>query len=348
MKRLKKIFKVIIVTIIVMTFTNIRAYASNTLYDLSKVKNEIYNNLKEWNTEFALNYSGENIQEILDSAIDNEDYLERSVSSYKIKIHGKNNRFTINYRTNKYEEEFINNELKRIVNNLIDPKITDEEKVITINNYLIKIFKYDYSLKSDNAYLALTTKSTICQGYAMVAYKMFNMVGIQSRIVSGTVKGRGHAWNLVNINGNWYHLDITNNDNIIRDKYLLVSDKFLISEGFNWNNAKYPVAYNNYYSSPKTFINYNNDNEEDKESYYNGGKWYYKGGVKHYLRYCGKDAVGWLNNDGKWYYFDKDGSMKIGWIFDNGKWYYCYSNGEMAYNTTIEKRKLSNDGSLMN
>ncbi|ETJ34932.1 hypothetical protein Q604_UNBC10655G0001, partial [human gut metagenome] len=35
---------------------------------------------------------------------------------------------------------------------------------------------YDDTLKSDNVYTALTTKSTICQGYAMTVYKMLNII----------------------------------------------------------------------------------------------------------------------------------------------------------------------------
>ena len=161
------------------------------------------------------------------------------------------------------------------------------------------------------------------------------------------MNGRGHAWNLVNIDGNWYHLDITNNDNIIRDKYLLVSDEFLISEGFSWNKSKYPSSYCNYYNISKSFLDYNNDTEKDIESYYNGGYWYKENGIWHYFRYCDRDAIGWLNNDGNWYYFNENGEMKVGWILDNNTWYYCYSNGQLAYNTTIGKFKLDGSGALI-
>ncbi|AOR22488.1 transglutaminase domain-containing protein [Clostridium taeniosporum] len=348
MKVLRNTLKSIIIGITLITSTYVNVYASETFYDSNKLKNEIYNNLEDWKTDFTLNYGGENIQSILDSAINNEDYLERSVASYNIKISGAINKFNIKYRTTKSQENFIDSELKRIVNNLIDPNMSKVDKIITINNYLVKIYKYDYNLKSDNVYSALTTKKTICQGYAMTAYKMFKILGIDSRIISGTINGTAHAWNMVNIKGNWYHLDITNNDNVIRDKYLLVSDQFLISEGFSWDRSKYPVSYSNYYNSHKTYVDYNNDNEKDIYTYYNGGKWYIKDGVWHYFRYCGKDAIGWLKNDGNWYYFDRNGDMKVGWILDNGTWYYCYSNGQMAYNTTIGKYKLGSTGALIN
>ncbi|EES50833.1 cell wall-binding protein [Clostridium botulinum] len=347
MKGLKNTLKVILIGLIIIASTNINVYASETFYDSNKLKNEIYNNLKDWKTDFTLNYEGDNIQSILDSAIDSEDYLERSVSSYNIKINGEKNKFAIQYRTTKSQEDFIDYELKRIVNNLIDKNMSTVDKVVAINNYLVKIYKYDYSIKSDNVYSALTTKETICQGYAMTAYKMFKLLGIESRIVSGTMNGTGHAWNLVNIDRNWYNLDITNNDNVIRDKYLLVSDEFLINNGFHWNKSKYPTSYYNYYNTQKTFTDYNNDNENDIVSYYNGGYWYIEKGYWHYFRFSGKDARGWLNNDGNWYYFDNDGKMKVGWLLDNGTWYYCYSNGQMAYNTMIGNYRLDENGALI-
>ena len=348
MKKLKNILKVILIGIIIIASTNVSVYASETYYNSNEFKNAIYNHLKIWETDFSLNYYGDNIQAILDSAIDSEDYLERSVSSYNVKINGEKHKFSIQYRTNKLEEDFIDGELRRIVNNLIDPKMETIDKVIAINNYLVKIYKYDYSIKSDNVYSALTTKKTICQGYAMTAYKMLKMLGIDSRIVSGTMNGRGHAWNLVKIEGKWYHLDITNNDNITRDKYLLVSDDFLTSEGFSWNKSKYPSSYCNYYNISKAFLDYNNDTEKDIESYYNGGYWYEEDGIWHYYRYCDRDAIGWLNNDGNWYYFNNDGEMEVGWILDNNKWYYCYSNGQLAHDTTIGQYKLDSSGALIN
>ncbi|MBS2904936.1 transglutaminase domain-containing protein, partial [Klebsiella pneumoniae] len=103
----------------------------------------------------------------------------------------------IQYRTNKDQEDYIDSELSRIVNNLIDSRMSTEEKIEAINNYVVKIYKYDDTLKSDNVYTALTTKSTICQGYAMTVYKMLNILGIDCRIINGDKSGTSHAWNLV-------------------------------------------------------------------------------------------------------------------------------------------------------
>lgn len=41
---------------------------------------------------------------------------------------------------------------------------------------------------------------------------MLKEAGIENRIISRTADGQNHAWNLVKIRGNWYHMDVTWDD----------------------------------------------------------------------------------------------------------------------------------------
>ena len=54
----------------------------------------------------------------------------------------------------------------------------------------------------------------VCDGYARTARLLFLMTEIESKIVSGTARNQSHEWNLVNIVGEWYHVDITWDDPI--------------------------------------------------------------------------------------------------------------------------------------
>ena len=45
----------------------------------------------------------------------------------------------------------------------------------------------------------------ICGGYAILMKYLLNQCGVEAEIVSNT----GHAWNLVRIDGKWYHCDVT-------------------------------------------------------------------------------------------------------------------------------------------
>ncbi|GAA0078209.1 hypothetical protein UT300005_25870 [Clostridium sp. CTA-5] len=332
---MQKIFKSLILSLVIVSSASVNVFASEQVNNAQELENSMYNHLENWDTDFVLYYNGNDIdnsnkiKDVFEAACKKDDYLERSVSNYRILIRGAEEQVNVTYRTTSEQEKYINSELKRIVNNLIDKNMSDIDKVVAINNYLVKIYKYDDTLKSDNVYSALTTGKTICQGYAMTAYKMFNLAGIQSRIVIGTLNNTGHAWNLVKVNGQWYHLDITNNDNVVRDKYLLESDGFLKNNGFSWDNSAYPSVPYSYYNSSTSYVDYNNDKESGISQIYNGGYWYQKDSFWYYWRGSGVNALGWLNNDNNWYYLGTDGKMRTGWIYDYGNWYYAGKDGKL-------------------
>lgn len=311
------------------------------------LENEIYNHMINRDSTFYFTYYADSALDLLQNAAKRDDYLERSIAIYKTKKIGHFFEVEIQYRTSKEQENYIDSELLRIVNNLIDPIMSTVEKVEAINDYVVKIYKYDDTLKSDNVYTALTTKSTICQGYAMTVYKMLKMIGIDCRIINGYKSGTSHAWNLVKIDGEWYHLDSTNNDNIVRDRYLLKSDDYMISNGFTWDKTRYPSSVSNYFLNGTEYFDYNNDKETDISEYYNGGYWYRDDNSKwHYKRDSGYEVRGWFNYNNNWYYLGEDYTMKTGWVKINGSWYYLYPDGKLATNTTIDGYSLDENGLL--
>ena len=53
-----------------------------------------------------------------------------------------------------------------------------------------------------------------------------NKIGIQNYKISS----KNHIWNLVNLDGTWYHLDATWDDPVVKDnKQYLIHNYFLIS-----------------------------------------------------------------------------------------------------------------------
>ena len=342
---MKTIGRAIVISLGVLTLFSTNVFADTS--DKEKLENEIYDHMVNRDEVFYFTYQADSALDLLQEVAKKDDYLERSISVYRTMKAGYYYRAEIGYRTTKEQEEYIDAELERIVNNLIDKKMTTEQKVKAVNDYIVKIYKYDDTLKSDNVYTALTTKTTICQGYAMTAYKMFNMMGIENRIINGDRKGTSHAWNLVKIDGLWYHLDITNNDNIVRDTYLLKSDSYMKESGYTWDEGNYSSASTDYFSGKTEYIDYNNDKETDIESYYEGGYWYKDNDSKwHYHRNSGYEATGWFKYNDKWYYFDDNGIMKTGWVKTDGNWYYIYSDGTLAVNITIDGYHLNENGAL--
>ena len=97
----------------------------------------------------------------------------------------------------------------------------------------LEVFFHDYLAASvdyvldaphaHDAYGAIVEGKAVCEGYAEALQVLLHRVGIQSLIVLGssvnpeTGESEGHAWNMVRIDGAFYHVDLTWND---QDNYL--------------------------------------------------------------------------------------------------------------------------------
>ena len=167
--------------------------------------------------------------------------------------------------------------------------VTDKEKIQKINEYITNTFQYDYRYFNEatkdktiySAYEMITDNNEadmpingyprgVCQAYTEYGFVMLREAGFESISVSGTVTGANHIWNMVKIDGNWYHIDFTWDDPISyvydhsypeytqrqdgkgysTEDYLLVSDDYMRAHDHKWNaadnNYVYPIAPNNY------------------------------------------------------------------------------------------------------
>ena len=57
------------------------------------------------------------------------------------------------------------------------------------------------------AYGAFTQGKAVCQGFAALFYRMALAAGLECRVVTGMRAGESHAWNIVKLDGVWYHTD---------------------------------------------------------------------------------------------------------------------------------------------
>ena len=108
----------------------------------------------------------------------------------------------------------------------------DYETVKNIHDYLIKNFDYDYRKNNENYtdIEGFRDGVMVCNGYAMATFYLCNKAGIDARLIIG-IGGNdttiNHAWNVVKIDGNWYNMDVTWDDqggDKISYKYFLKSD----------------------------------------------------------------------------------------------------------------------------
>ncbi len=90
------------------------------------------------------------------------------------------------------------------------------EKVKYIHDTIIA--GCDYTL-SGGEYIrdadgALINGKALCEGYAKAFAYICQSIGIEAICVSGEVDDAPHMWNLVKLDGNWYHMDVTFDDPI--------------------------------------------------------------------------------------------------------------------------------------
>ena len=105
---------------------------------------------------------------------------------------------------------------------------TAYDKVRAVHDYLCKRIVYTPDdFYSHTAYGALISGNAVCDGYALSFQRFMDVLGIPCYIATGVRNNEPHAWNLVQLDGQWYHIDVTWDDQtwgIIRD-YFLISGK---------------------------------------------------------------------------------------------------------------------------
>lgn len=106
---------------------------------------------------------------------------------------------------------------------------TDYDRIKYFHDEIIKMAKFGMNKTNhQNAYGIFVEKQAACQGYSNAFAYLCQKMDIPCVIVHGTGKKEAHAWNMVKLDGNWYHVDLLWDDptgaNIVRYNYFLVSD----------------------------------------------------------------------------------------------------------------------------
>lgn len=95
---------------------------------------------------------------------------------------------------------------------------SDYARALWLHDYLTHNAEYDLTGTYYYADGVLLHGTGVCQSYALAYEMLLKAVGIETVYVTGEVGAPGetetHAWNLVKLNGKWYHVDCTWDDPI--------------------------------------------------------------------------------------------------------------------------------------
>ena len=93
---------------------------------------------------------------------------------------------------------------------LVDPAWSEPEQILFVHDYLAANYEYDHSYQIYDAYGFFLNKTGVCQGYTMAFTAVMNELGIPVSYVESNYID--HIWNLVQMDGKWYHVDVTWDD----------------------------------------------------------------------------------------------------------------------------------------
>lgn len=189
---------------------------------MEKLELDIAAELKNRSERFSVAYTGDK-QELSDqltdtikAAMKHDDYSAYILESYLYTIRSWGGKSTIaieaRYRETKDQTAIVDLEVAKALKEIIEPSMNDHEKTKAIHDWIVSHVEYDQSLTRYTAYDAVTIGETVCQGYSLLAYKMLKEAGIEVLIAEGTVNTGEHAWNMVRLDGVWYHVDMTWDD----------------------------------------------------------------------------------------------------------------------------------------
>ena len=120
-------------------------------------------------------------------------------------------------------------------------KLNLQEQVAYIYKWLVTYCTYNAnSAYNQSIYSVFVRRNSVCTGYAKAAQYLFNLLGIESRLVFGHLHndkedGR-HCWNLVKVDNEYYHFDACFGDSIL-DNVAIKSgvQELLKINGINYN-----------------------------------------------------------------------------------------------------------------
>lgn len=230
--------------------------------NIEQLGQAIAHHMSQFEQQFTVYYEGDaadfehTIDEVYKWLEVNEPYLWAVMGEFSTRALSFGNTIewqaTVNYDLTAEQHAVVLGKIEQIINT-IPQDATEAEKVKFVNDYLVVHTKYNVNSKANphTPYAILMDGEGVCEGYALAALLMFEALGIEAKYVIGHA-GAPHAWNLVKVDGQWYHLDTTWNDPVpdqgekVHYNYFLITDE-KISNDHQWKTSDYPQsAVNNY------------------------------------------------------------------------------------------------------
>ena len=238
----------------------------------------------------------------------------------------------------------ITNESEKIswiISNYITPGMSDIEKARVLHDWITHNTRYDLTYSHYDSRNLLLKGNGVCDAHAKAYEKLLKAAGLEGMYISGQAGSGGHAWNLLKVNGTWYHIDSTWDNPVSADSMDKVSydnePEFSGHEKYNYFiKSDNEIGTDHSWTNP--FIRQNNV----------GGFKLIDGRIYYCDETTGQPISGWktmLDVDFSYdttnltmiedahyerYHFDQSGTMETGWRDIDGNRYYFNDEGVMS------------------
>lgn len=140
-----------------------------------------------------------------------------------------------------FHRELYEQKLAELMAEACLPGMTDWQLALSVHNYIIQHIAYDQTYEMKTGYDGLVNGTTVCNGYATLYMDVMNRLGIPCQMVicEDTGDGEGHGWNLIQLDGQWYHVDLTWDDPMPNIYGYVSYDNFLKTDA-ELKNAEIP------------------------------------------------------------------------------------------------------------
>lgn len=148
----------------------------------------------------------------------------------------------IYYDSTQYDPALYQQAVDTLFSQVIRDGMTQWEMALAVHDYLAVNSCYDETLQRNTNYDLLVNGTAVCSGYAMAYLDIMTRLGIPCRFVES--QPMAHAWNMVKLDGSWYHIDLTHDDptpdsyGYVSHERFLKTDKEMTELGYyGWDNG---------------------------------------------------------------------------------------------------------------
>ena len=245
-------------------------YYDNLSQDEKTAYLTLYYGFVEYDDSIRMEVQEEDLKDVFTAVLyDNPDMFWVDYE-YDYMVYSDSVAFSPKYRLTEDEvktmQDSVNDKIDEIITE-VNKLDSDYEKELYIHDYIIENTEYDISTlekMGDTVYSVLVSGKSICEGYARTVQILLDKLGIENYLVTGDTESDGeilpHMWNIVNIDGDNYHLDVTWDD--LNDEfdtvyfYFNVTDEYISRDHYKINpqNNNCNSTKSNYFVKENTLV----------------------------------------------------------------------------------------------